>query len=103
MPIIANPFRSTNEGNKPVFKDDTTADKKAVKKAIRNPLRASLKFNVNNAEKFILFIYLFFNVESDDSTKNTNDRPNHLVNVLSPIFKTAYPTIGLGCLDQNSI
>jgi len=73
MPIIANAFKSTNEGNKPVFKDDTTADKNAVKNATKNPFKASLRLSVNSAEKFILFINLFFNVKSYDSTKNTND------------------------------
>jgi len=103
MPIIANAFKSINEGNNPVLRLDTTADKNAVKKATKNPLRASLKFSVNSAEKFILFIYLFFDVKSDDGAKDTYYAPNNLANELTPIFKTAYPTIGLGCLNQDCI
>jgi len=73
MPIIANAFKSTNDGNKPVLRLDTTALRNAVKKATKNPFKASLRFSVNSAEKFILFIYLFFDIESYDSSKNTND------------------------------
>lgn len=97
-------LRSTKDGNKPVFKPLTTALRKAVKKAIRKPFKASLKFKVNNAEKFILFIYLFLYVKSDDSCYDTNNRPNNLVKcAFANPPRPGNTYICFGCLNQDCI